>query len=156
MSHPFFFIKFCLLLSQVYSLSSSQLSSTSSQWSSTSPSSSDNLAALHPPPAQQPSWWKLIWHRKEKLFLVHKIGGHGRDHRDKEMEDKLDIKVKINFAGPQGSVGGVRKSAVSEFRLDQPAVPLRRCRCRCRQSAVPLRHPAPAPSPVLTADSENS
>ena len=108
------------------------------------------------PAAQQPSWWKLIWHRKEKLFLVHKIGGHGRRHRDKEMDDKLDIKVKINFAGPQGSVGGVRKSAVSEFRLDQPAVPLRRCRCRCRQSAVPLRHPDPAPSPVLTADFENS
>ena len=33
------------------------------------------------------------------------------------MEDKLDIKVKINFAGPQGSVGGVRKSAKRQERF---------------------------------------
>ena len=115
MNHPFFFIFFCVRLSQVYSLSSSQVSTPpSSQWSSTSPPSSDHLAGLHPPPAQQPSWWKLIWHRKEKLFLVHKIGGHGRRHGDKEMEDKLDIKVKINFAGPRKCWWGPQ---VGRFRV---------------------------------------
>ena len=94
-----------------YSLSS-QLSLTSSQWSSHH--HHYHLAGLHPPPAQQPSWWKLIWHRKEKLSLVHKIGGHGMRHRDKEMEDKLDIKVKINFAGPRKCWWGPQ---VGRFRV---------------------------------------
>ena len=113
MNHPFFHNFLCSLVPGLFTILITSIIVIITVVINTPPSS-DHLAGLHPPPAQQPSWWKLIWHRKEKLFLVHKIRGHGRRHRDKEMEDKLDIKMKINFAGPRKCWWGPQ---VGRFRV---------------------------------------